>query len=622
VSGTAAAGSAKEVLPASGPALRRFQPLRYVENLALSLTLAALTIIPLAEIVLRRLLHAGISGAPSLVQHLTLAAGMLGAVIAARENRLLGLSTISNTLKGRAGAAVRIFCGACAATISVALCIAGIQFVMAERIAERILAYGIPVWVVQAMLPAGFGMIALRLILHSSQTRIGRTGTAILAAGMTLTGIFAPVAPERLAVPAMILLGAATTLGVPVFATLGGVALILFWGKGLPTASLPIDHYSLVTNPSIPSIPLFTLAGYFLAEGGAPKRLVRVFRALFGGISGGSAIVTALACAFFTSFTGASGITVVAIGGLLMPVLLAEQYSEKTALGLVTGAGSLGLLFPPCLPLILYAIVARIPIESIFLAGIIPGFVMMAATACWGIREGRRAKVQSFSWSEAKEAFWAAKWNLLLPVVTLAALFGGFATPVEASALAALYAFFAEVVIYRDLDLRRDALRVMTECGLLVGGVLLILGVALGLTNYIVDADITARTVDWTTSAIHSRWVFLLALNIFLLIVGCLMDIYSAIMIQAPLLIPIGAAFGVDPIHLGIIFLANLELGYLTPPVGLNLFMSSYRFGKPLSEVVRAVMPIVFVMLAVVLLITYIPWLTTALPVWLGHSSK
>jgi C4-dicarboxylate transporter DctM subunit len=599
----------------------RPQSLRYSENIVLSLALSALTIIPLAEIVLRRLTQSGISSAPSLVQHLTLIAGMLGGAIAARENRLLALSTVVDKLKGRWGAASKMFCGACAAAVSASLCIAGVQFVIAERAAAKILAYGIPVWVIQALLPLGFGMIAMRLIRHSSRTWIGRALSFALGSLIVLTGVFPPIAPERLMLPGLVTLAVATGLGVPIFVTLGGAALILFWGGGVPIASLPIDHYSLVTNSSIPSIPLFTLAGYFLSAGGAPKRLVRVFRALFGGVQGGSAIVTVFACAFFTSFTGASGITLVAIGGLLMPVLLAEKYSEKAALGLVTGAGSVGLLFPPCLPLILYAIVARVPVENMFLAGILPGCVMVAATAGWGIQQGQKGYIakQPFEWREAGRALWEAKWELLLPVVTLAALFGGFATAVEASALTALYAFVAEVFIYRDLSLHRDVLRVTTECGLLIGGVLLMLGVALGLTNYLVEAEVTARTVAWTTSAIHSRWVFLLVLNLFLLIVGCLMDIYSAIMIQVPLLVPIGQAFGINPLHLGIIFLANLELGYLTPPIGLNLFMASYRFNKPVSEVLRAVMPIAIVMFAGVLLITYVPWLTTALPAWLGH---
>jgi tripartite ATP-independent transporter DctM subunit len=420
-------------------------------------------------------------------------------------------------------------------------------------------------------------------------------------------------------VPGLAMLLTATVLGTPIFATLGGAALIFFWGDDLPIASIPLDHYRLVINPSLPAIPLFTLAGYFLAEGGASNRLVKVFQALVGRFRGGPAVVTALVCAFFTSFTGASGVTILALGGLLMPVLLAAGYSEKSSLGLLTGAGSLGLLFPPCLPLILYAIVARITMEEMFLGGIVPGVLLVVMTAWWGVRAGPRVGKDgpAFSFIEAWLAVWEAKWELLLPVVAFAGLFGGFATPVEAAALTALYAFVVETVIYRDLKMSGDVARVMTECGLLVGGVLLILGVALGFTNYLVDAQIPARAVDWVTASIQSRWVFLLLLNLLLLVVGCLMDIFSAIVVVVPLIVPMGVAYGIDPVHLGIIFLANLELGYLTPPVGMNLFLSSYRFSKPLSEVYRSIIPILLVLLTGVLLITYVPALTTTLPRWL-----
>jgi C4-dicarboxylate transporter, DctM subunit len=397
---------------------------------------------------------------------------------------------------------------------------------------------------------------------------------------------------------------------------------VLFKQAGEPIASIPIAHYSLVTNAILPTIPMFTLAGYVLAEGGAPQRLVRVFQAVFGRLRGGAAIMTATACAFFTSFTGGSGVTILALGGLLMPVLLSRRYSERDALGLVTGAGSLGLLLPPCLPLILYAIVAKVPMESMFLGGIVPAMVMLAATAVWGIfAQGRGSNdgALAFDAREASHALWEAKWELLMPLVALGALFGGFATPVEAAALTALYAVCIETWIYRDLKLTADVPRVMAECGLLIGGVLLIQGVALGFTNYLVDAEVMAHAADWATSTIHSRWVFLLALNLFLLVVGCLMEIYAAIVIQAPLLVTIGHAFGIDPVHLGIIFLANLELGYLTPPVGLNLLLSSYRFKKSIPEVLRAVTPLTLVMSVGVLLITYVPALTTTLPRWFGR---
>jgi tripartite ATP-independent transporter DctM subunit len=419
----------------------------------------------------------------------------------------------------------------------------------------------------------------------------------------------------------MCILFVASVLGMPAFATLGGAALILFWGADQPIAAIPIAQYALVTNPILPTLPLFTLAGYFLAEGGAPKRLVRVFYALFGQFRGGPAIVTVLVCALFTSFTGASGVTILALGGLLMPVLMGAGYSEKDSLGLLTGSGSLGLLLPPCLPLIVYAIVARVPIGQMFLGGIIPAFVMMAATAIWGIRRGSASNtaVRKFEWKEARVALWEGKWELAMPLVAFVALFSSLATPVEAAAVTAFYAFFIEAVIHRDLHIFRDLPRVMAECGLLIGGVLLILGVSLGFTNYLVDAEVPAKAVAWTTATIHSPILFLLLLNVFLLVVGCLMEIYPAIVIEVPLLVPLGAAFGIDPVRLGIIFLANMELGYLTPPVGLNLLMSSYRFRKPVPEVLRAVLPVVFVLSLGVLLITYIPALTTALPRLFGY---
>ncbi len=414
----------------------------------------------------------------------------------------------------------------------------------------------------------------------------------------------------------------ASLAGIPAFVSLGGVALALFQQAGEPIASIPIAHYSLVTNAILPTIPMFTMAGYVLAESGAPQRLVRVFHTVFGRLRGGAAIMTATACAFFTSFTGGSGVTIVALGGLLMPVLISRRYTERNALGLITGAGSLGLLLPPCLPLILYSIVARVPMESMFLGGIAPAAVMLIATAVWGIfAQGRNAQDEAavFDGREAFQALWVAKWELLIPVVALGSLFGGFATPVEAAAITALYALCIETLVYRDLKWTTDVPRVLADSGLMIGGVLLVQSVALGFTNYLVDAQIMTRAADWATGAIHSRWVFLLALNLFLLIVGCLMEIYAAIVVQAPLLVMIGHSFGVDPVHLGIIFLANLELGYLTPPVGLNLLVSSYRFKKSIPEVLRAVTPLTVVMAIGVLLITYIPALTTTLPRWFGR---
>jgi tripartite ATP-independent transporter DctM subunit len=589
--------------------------LHAAENWAVSLILAAMVLIPLAESLLRPTLGIGIPGSATIVQHLTLLVGMVGGAIAARENRLLSLSTAATFLKGRWYTAANVYAYSFAAAISLLLGTAGVQYVASEREAARILVYGIPVWVVQAALPAGFLIVALRLLWHAAATFRTRLVALALASLVVAIGVWPPVAPVLLRTPALLLLLGATICGGPVFATLGGAALILFWAQDQTIASLAVDHYRLVVNPSFPTIPLFTLAGYFLAEGGASKRLVRVFLALFGRFRGGPAIVTALVCAFFTTFTGASGVTILALGGLLMPILIAARYPERAALGLLTGAGSLGLLFPPCLPVILYAIIAKINMEQMFLGGILPGMLLVALTICWGMRQNpeHTAADQPFERREAKAAVWDARWELLFPVVALVSLFAGFATPVEAAALTALYAFVAEAFLHRAMTVRH-AVRVMTECGLLIGGVLLILGVALGFVNFLVDAEIPAKGVEWVTASIESPLMFLLLLNCFLLVVGALMDIYSAIIIVVPLIVPLGAAFGIDPVHLGIVFLANMELGYLTPPIGMNLFLASYRLNKPMPEVCRAVVPMLLVLLVGVLLITYIPPMTTVLP--------
>jgi tripartite ATP-independent transporter DctM subunit len=598
------------------------------EDSFITLALGALTILPLLEIVLRRFLHRGISGATSIEQHLTLVISLLGGMLAARDRRLLSLSTLTQFLKGRWQTFARVYSSAVAGVIGVFLCVAAAQLVVSEKDTGQMLAYRIPIWAVQLIMPIGFAVIALRLLWRASDRWGGRLIAFLLTAGMAGLGLHPFVDPSRLVVPALAALLAAVVLGAPIFALMGGAALILFWGEGTPIASLSLTHYSMVTNPTLPTVPLFTLAGYFLAEGGASKRLIGVFHALLGQLRGGPAIVTVIACAFFTSFTGASGVTILALGGLLMPVLLGAGYSERAALGLVTGSGGLGLLFPPSLPLILYAVVANanagnggVTIERMFLGGLGPGVLLVIMASLTGIWLGPRRKAESkkFDGREAWRALWGAKWELLLPAVALAALFGGLATPVEAAAVTALYAFIVETFVYRDFKKASDIPRVMAEAGLLVGGVLLILGVALGFTNYLVDAQVPSHAVEWVTRVVKSRYAFLLALNLCLLVVGCVMDIYSAIIVVAPLLVPLALAYGIDPVHLGIIFLANMELGLLTPTVGLNIFLSSYRFGKPVLQVSRAVIPLQCVLIVGVLLITYLPPLTTFLPHWLGR---
>lgn len=605
--------------------------IRNGENLLLVLPLVVMMVLPLLEIVLRPL-RTGISGSTAFVQHFTLIVGMLGGAVAARDGRLLSFSTLSSFLQGRLKTAALLLSSATAAAISGFLCWASFQFVWTEKAAGGVLAYHLPLWVVELVLPLGFGLIALRLAWHAAPNWKGRSLAFILVGAIMLGGAYSPIAPEKLATPALVLLLIITLLGAPVFTAIGGSALILFWADHSAIAAIPLKHYSLVTNPSLPTIPLFTLAGYLLAEGGASQRLVNLFQTLFGAWRGGPAVATAVVCAFFTSFTGASGVTILALGGLLMPVLLAARYSEKDALGLLTGAGSLGLLFPPCLPVILYSIVASsalanlgasasanvnsVTMEKMFLGGLLPGLLMVALTAWWGIRRQPKDAVvtEKFDRRKALHALWSAKWELLVPVIALGALFGGFATPVEAAAIVAFYALLVTTVIHRDLHPWKDLPRVIKDCGLLVGGVLLILGVALGFTHYLVDAQVPDKLVEWSTQTIHSKWLFLLGLNVVLLFVGGLVEIYAAIVVVVPLLVPIGLAFGLDPVHLGIIFLANMELGFLAPPVGLNLILASYRFERPIVQVMLAALPMLFVLLVGVLLITYFPPLTTFLP--------
>ena len=600
--------------PPLHPATARW--LRAAEEALVALALAAMVALPLAEIGLRLVFHTGLGGSSSLVQHLTLLVGMAGGALAARDGRLLSLATVPAFLRGPRAARARAFSHTTAATVSATLAVASAQFVAVEYTAGHRPIMGLPLWAIQLVLPLGFGAIALRLLGHAHPTWRGRTVATFALLAVLALGAWPPVSASALLWPAWLLLLGAAVLGTPVFVVLGGAALILCWSHDLPIVSLPVEHYRLVVNPTLPSIPLFTLAGYFLAEGGSSRRLIHLCQALVGHIRGGPAIAVALVCAFFTAFTGASGVTVLALGGLLLPVLHAAKFSDRDALGMMTGAGSLGILLPPCLPVIFYAMLARVDIKTMFLGAFFPGILLIAMTAAWGIWAGRAntARPPAFNCAQARRAVAAAKWELLLPVVSLAALFGGWATPVEAAALTAAYAFVIVAFIHRDLDLARDGVRVMAEAGLLVGGILLILGVALGLTNYLVAAQIPDALADWSLTHVPSRWLFLLGLNVVLIFVGGLVEIYAAIIVVVPLLLPVGLRLGIDPIHLGVIFLANMELGFLAPPVGLNLLLASSRLKRPLGEVTRAVLPLLLVMFLGVLLITYVPALTTALP--------
>ena len=445
----------------------------------------------------------------------------------------------------------------------------------------------------------------------------GAAASSLAASGLAVAAACAGAPPalvSLLVVPGLVVVLIATGLGMPIFAAMGGTALLLFWGDGTPLNAVPGEAYRLTTSPMLPAIPLFALGGYILAEGKASQRLMRLFTALVGWMPGGLAIVVTAVLAFFTPLTGASGVTILSMGGLLLPVLVGARYSERTSIGLVTVSGSIGLLFFPSLPVFLYSFYAGVPVDRLFVAALVPGIVLVAVVAGWAAFRGWRSTTRTpFAWREALGASWAAKWELLLPVVVLGGILLGATTLVEAAAGAVVYVVVIECFVHRQLSVRRDLPRVAIECATLLGGFLIILSVALGLTNYLVIAEVPVRLLDWAEATITSQIVFLLALNVFLIVVGALMDIYSAIVVVVPLVIPLARAYGVDSTHLAVVFLANMELGYLMPPMGENLFLSSYRFNQPLSSIYRSVLPYTAMLLIAVLVITFVP----SLSLWL-----
>ena len=592
------------------------------ENLLASVALGGIILLPLAEIASRKFLTAAIPGAGAIAANLTLWLGMLGAAIAAREGKLLSLATGEFLPKGPIGNVAHVIAAALGATIATLFALGGVALVRSDRLAGDVIGVGVPTWIADLALPIGFALIALRVVWRASPQWAGRALAALgIAAGILLNQQRALLDNQALW-PWLLVVLVAGVLGAPIFALLGGIAIFATMIEGNPPIVLLIRAYeALTTSTGLAAIPLFTLAGFLLAEGKSSERLLRLFRAWLGWAPGGMAIAAAALCAFFTLFTGGSGVTILVLGGLLLPALVAERYRERFSIGLLTASGSLGLLFPLSLPLMLYGIVAQVSIEDLFIGGLLPGLLMLGLLGILGVREAVRSRSPRipFVVSEALAALWGAKWEILLPVFVLGTFLGGVATLVESAPMAALYTLIVQRYVTRDLPSWKDVLRVMSDCVALVGGVLLILAVAAGLTDYFIDAQVPTHLIEWTTTHVHSPIVFLLALNVFLLLVGTVMDIFSATVVVVPLIIPIAAAFGVDPVHLGIIFVANLELGFLHPPLGLNLLLASVRFNKPVLEVTWATLPMLGILALGVLLITYWPWLTLGLLRWMGR---
>lgn len=580
------------------------------ENLIGVLALLAMAFLPVLELVLRALFRSGISGSSEFVQHLTLWVGFGGAMMTAREDRHLSLSEGIKIVPARYKGSAKIITSAISTAVAAALAWASYQFVQFE--VESVVKVGtfLPVWIAETILPISFSVIAMRFIAKADGVK-----------GKLLTGLGIPIAivvgfllqpyAAHLLWPSIIILIGAALAGSPIFVVLGGSALLLFYANEISTAAIMVEAYRIVVSPSIPAIPLFTMAGFILSEGKTSQRLVTLFHELFSWIPGGMVVATTLVCAFFSTFTGASGVTILALGGLLMPVLVRNGYSEKFATGLLTSTGSIGLLFPPSLAVILYAVIAHIPIPDLFVAGVVPGILMLAVITIFGVWQMRGGAIQRghFDAKKTWEAVKNAKWEIFLPVVVLTALFGGFTTLIESAAITAVYATLVALFIHRDITISKDLPRILIKCLVMLGGIFVIFGVAMGLTNYLVDAMIPMKAAKWVAANVESKFTFLLALNIFLLVVGSLMDIFSAIVVVVPLIIPIAKIYNIDPLHLGMIFLVNLELGYLTPPVGMNLFLASFRLERPLFEVYKSALPFLAVLGIIVLLVTYAPFI-------------
>ncbi len=408
-----------------------------------------------------------------------------------------------------------------------------------------------------------------------------------------------------------VILALLAVLGAPLFAVIAASAMLGFYGQDSDLMIMAIEIQSIASMPFLAAIPLFTFAGYLLSESNAPKRLVRMTGAMLGWMPGGLALVCLAACAFFTAFTGASGVTIIALGAILYPALKQDGYGDKFNLGLVTSAGSLGLLFAPSLPLILYGVVAEVSIDNLFLAGILPGLLMLIMLSGYSLWVNRhiRKPLNSFSLKEVAAALRESIWELPLPIVVLGGIYSGFFAVSEAAAVTALYVVIVEVFILREIPLR-ELPGIMRSSMVLVGGILIILGVSVASTSYMIDADIPQRLFEIVADLVSSQTTFLILLLIFLLILGAILDIFSAIVLVVPLILPIAAGYGVNEVHLGIVFLAAMQLGYLTPPVGLNLFIASYRFEKPIMHVYSATFPFLLILLMSVVLITFLPILS------------
>ena len=587
--------------------------LKKLEFYFTNIIIALLISLPVLEVVARFFGTTAITSSRMVVQHLTLWVGFFGAVLASSRGKLLSLSS-SNLFEPESSFRIKHFIAkSTSLIILISLFWGSLQLVTVEYQYPVNISPLISRWFAQSIMPISLMLMSV-ILFFKSYSSLKNKFALLISILLFLSIVSIPQVRESSVTLWFSFFSIIFSLfyGLPIFLGLGGIAALLFWFDWTPLSAISAETYRIVVSPTLPTIPLFTIAGFLLAESKSSIRLLSLFQALFGWIPGGTPIVLVIICGFFTAITGGSGVTILALGGLLMPMLIKDGFSKDFSLGLITVSGSIGLLFPPSLPLIIYGVTAGVSIKSIFLGGIIPGLLILVIVASWAIFSSKRQSVAVyyFKINNIKSALIESKWEIAIPFIIMFGIFGGYMTLVETAAISALYVLFITVVIYRDISFSKVG-NILIDCCALIGGVLIILGVAMGLTSYIIDAEVPMMLLEWVKTNISSKYIFLILLNVFLLIVGCMMDIFSSTIIVVPLIKPIAAYFGIDPIHLAIIFIANLELGYLTPPVGMNLFLSAYRFDESMKSVYTSTMPFYFVMLFCVILITYFPILST-----------
>lgn len=610
------------------------------ENNLAFVVLILIALVPTIEVIARGVFKTGIPSSARYIQHLILWIAFAGGMITSREGKHLSLSAGVELLKLPVRELVNTVTAFISVTVTTALTLSSLSLLLIGF--DPDLRVGIfSIRFALLILPLSFAVMTARFITAAPGSIFNKLAASL---GVIL-GIFLAVnslanildaifhfyppfmdnlielsylAAGTLIWPAVIILIISAFVGTPIFVVLAGITLLLFLSSWGVLEVIPNEAYTMLTGPAIPAIPLFTLVGFILSESKAGERLVRLFKVFFGWMPGGLAIMAILVSTFFTTFTGASGVTILALGGLLSYMLVESgRYRENFSTGLLTASGSIGLLFPPSLPIILYGVAAQVNIKNVFVGGILPGLLTVAALSVAGVVTALKSKTKTmpyrtFKAGDVVKAVRESIWDILLPFIILTSFFGGITTLVETGAIAVVYTLIVQVFIHKDIKLK-DLHAIFLKTVPIIGGVLVILAVAKGLSYYIIDVEIPARLSIWVEANIHSKYTFLILLNIALLITGCLMDVFSAIVVVVPLIIPLAAIYNIHPVHLGIIFLANLGLGYLTPPVGLNLFLASYRFNKPMSEIYKNVFPFFLILLVTVLLITYVPWLSTAL---------